>query len=646
MRNYKRKPENRPYQSYSSSALDKAVQKVRVDQMSILKASKKYHVPYGTLWNKIHGLHGLKPGGQLRLSAEAEASLVKTIQHLTQWKVPLDAIDICCLVKSYLDKQGIVDRRFKNNYPSKDWLKSFVSRHSLTFRRADNVKPARAEVDADMVNNFFDELEETIAGVPAANVYNYDETNVSDDPGAKIVVTHRGLKRVERKIQHSKTCISLMYCGNAAGQFLPPMVVYKAQNCYNEWTIGGPKGTLYDNTLSGWFDSRCFECWFNELFLPHVSDKPGLKVIIGDNLASHFTPQVVESSVANNIAFTCLIPNSTHILQPLDVAVFGPMKREWRKILQQWRKESRVKGSIPKNHFPKLLNQLQNQLKEENIVSGFRATGIFPLDRQQALKRMPSQNRDIGGETVVSAFNESVAEILQQHCSNQKTPSRTRGHKVTPGKRMTPSDLRNTGTKGTGTTSQMDSHTTAGKTSGSIVDTGTRSSDQLDAESDDSSCTDVEPVDNNNNEVLSNTKLSTGKRGQKRKLRPASVPVPHDSSDTNTDDDTPLSKLSVAAHDSSSMDTPASFQFGQWVIAKYAGKKSVTYFAGQITEVDNDEDELTVNFVKRQAGSRSLFIFSETADTDTLGFDDIVLVLPEPTVNNRQQFCISHKLLL
>jgi len=38
---------------------------------------------------------------------------------------------------------------------------------------------------------------------------------------------------------------------------------------------------------------------------------------------------------------------------------------------------------------------------------------------------------------------------------------------------MPPTDLRETGTKGTGTKSQMDSHTTAGKTSRSI---GTRSS--------------------------------------------------------------------------------------------------------------------------------------------------------------------------
>jgi len=87
---------------------------LKMGKMGILKASKKYHVPYGTLWNKAHNFHGLKPGGQFRLSTPAEASLVKTIGHLTQRKVPLDSTDMCCLVKSYLDKRGIVDQKFKN----------------------------------------------------------------------------------------------------------------------------------------------------------------------------------------------------------------------------------------------------------------------------------------------------------------------------------------------------------------------------------------------------------------------------------------------------------------------------------------------------------------------------------------------------
>jgi hypothetical protein len=36
----------------------------------------------------------------------------------------------------------------------------------------------------------------------------------------------------------------------------------------------------------------------------------------------------------------CFLPeNSTHILQPLDVSVFGPLKRRWREVLENWKEE-------------------------------------------------------------------------------------------------------------------------------------------------------------------------------------------------------------------------------------------------------------------------------------------------------------------
>ena len=94
-------------------------------------------------------------------------------------------------------------------------------------------------------------------------------------------------------------------------------------------------------------------------------------------LASHFTPEVIEASVANGIVFACLIPNSTHLLQPLDVAVFRPVKTAWKRILETWRKDSRTRGSIPKGHFPGLLSRLYSHLKPENLVAGFKASGIF-----------------------------------------------------------------------------------------------------------------------------------------------------------------------------------------------------------------------------------------------------------------------------
>ena len=33
-----------------------------------------------------------------------------------------------------------------------------------------------------------------------------------------------------------------MFCGDATGSFLPPMVVYKAKNIYENWKKDGPKG--------------------------------------------------------------------------------------------------------------------------------------------------------------------------------------------------------------------------------------------------------------------------------------------------------------------------------------------------------------------------------------------------------------------
>ena len=390
---YVRKPGSRAYVNYTASQLQKAIRAVKSGQMSIRKASRKYSMPYGTVFNHCHGLHKLKTGGQPRLSSEAENKLAETIETLAQWKVPVDFMDVRLLVKDYLDRQGISDRRFRNNCPGPDWLKSFMKRHKLTKRIADNVKPVRAEISVNDVTKYFDELQTILHGIPPENLINYDETNITDDPGAKHVICHCGIKRVERKIYHSKTAVSLMFNISADGTFLAPMVVYKAQSCYSEWTTGGPVGTVYDATPSGWFDSRCFHRWFSEILLPHAQTLQGPKAVIGDNLAAHFTEAVVTAAVENDIRFVCLLPNATHLLQPLDVAVFRGLKTEWRQILESWRKESRLKGSIPKNQFPALLARLHARQKPENAIAGFQATVCVQRTRRAFLSACLSQTK-------------------------------------------------------------------------------------------------------------------------------------------------------------------------------------------------------------------------------------------------------------
>ena len=106
-----------------------------------------------------------------------------------------------------------------------------------------------------------------------------------------------------------------MFCGNAAGDVLDPYVVFKSKHLYMELTRNGPKGARYNRTKSGWFDEATFEDWFFNMLLPHAQQQEGKKVLLGDNLSSHLSEAVVKACKENDIAFVCLLPNATHLLQ-------------------------------------------------------------------------------------------------------------------------------------------------------------------------------------------------------------------------------------------------------------------------------------------------------------------------------------------
>ena len=92
--------------------------------------------------------------------------------------------------------------------------------------------------------------------------------------------------------------------------------------------------------------------------------------------------------------------NATHLCQPLNMAVFGPAKSSWCKILDKWQKETKLKAAIFKSVFPSLLKRLYDILIPVNLKSDFRATGISPIfNHNKVLERLPGPfpRRDPGG---------------------------------------------------------------------------------------------------------------------------------------------------------------------------------------------------------------------------------------------------------
>ena len=282
--------------TYTKAALENAISSVATGSLSLREAGKQFATPLGTLHNKLHKRHGRSFGGQTVLTQDEKSRLVSLLQTLSVWRCPIDQYELRMLVKSMLGKSGRTVHKFRNNLPGGDWASTFLCRHKeqLRNRLTQNTKLARADITAEAVNDYFTNLSTSIANVPPANIWNFDETNFSDDPGWKKCIHKRGLKYPERVMNHSKTSISVTFCGNGKGEVLPPYTVYKAEHLWERWCTGGPKGSQFKRSRSGWFDNFTFSDWFiQSIFLPITKKQQGPKVLIGDNLSSNFSEEIL-----------------------------------------------------------------------------------------------------------------------------------------------------------------------------------------------------------------------------------------------------------------------------------------------------------------------------------------------------------------
>uniref|UniRef100_A0A1Y1KZ51 DDE-1 domain-containing protein n=2 Tax=Photinus pyralis TaxID=7054 RepID=A0A1Y1KZ51_PHOPY len=435
MGKYKRRLGARKYMDYEASALERALQAMK-EGMSSRRAETLYNIPRRTLLNKMKHIH-TGDVGRPSLSQAEERSLVDVLIASAEFGSPMTELDLRMLVRNYLDQKGISLTCFKENLPGRDWVYLFLKRNKtkLTKRTCQNIKRCRAEKTSEEF--------ETLQDVPPQNILNYDETNLSDNPGTTKCIFFRGTKYPERRMNTTKSAISLMFSATAAGELLPCYVVYKAERMYSSWIEGGPPNTIYNRTKSGWFDAGTFVDYFNKVVIPWARRLKGPKVVIGDNLSSHLNVDVLLACQRNNIRFVFLPPNSTHITQPLDVSFFGPLKKAWRTILQDVKLKYPSQNCVEKSFFPGLLAKLIKTIElksEKNIKNGFRATGIVPLCPDEVLKKMPTARYK---ERVSREIDNSLLDFLQ---SQNKRGERVQRNKkkmlhVEPGASVSVADL-------------------------------------------------------------------------------------------------------------------------------------------------------------------------------------------------------------
>ena len=113
--------------------------------------------------------------------------MVSRLILMAKWGFPINAKDTRKLVKAYLDTTG-KSSRFVDNLPGNDWMDGFLKRHKeLALRCANLIKRSRGAVSREMVQDFFKRFTKVVEGVPPENIWNIDETNLSENPGWQIL---------------------------------------------------------------------------------------------------------------------------------------------------------------------------------------------------------------------------------------------------------------------------------------------------------------------------------------------------------------------------------------------------------------------------------------------------------------------------
>lgn len=218
------KNNRRHYVNYSTVMLDIAVDLVKLKKLSSYEAEKQFGIPRRTILNKVNKCHKKSIGHPTRLSEDDEKTIADTINVAAEFRSPLTLLDLRLVLFRYLeinDKLHI----FNGKMPGERWARNFIARHNMTKRTTQNIKRSRASKTVAELNGYFKNLECSLRNVPPSHMLNYDETNLSDDPGCCKAIFKKGTKHPEIVLNSSKSSVLIMFAGTADGKCLPPYVV-------------------------------------------------------------------------------------------------------------------------------------------------------------------------------------------------------------------------------------------------------------------------------------------------------------------------------------------------------------------------------------------------------------------------------------
>jgi hypothetical protein len=287
-----------------------------------------------------------------------------------------------------------------NKEVGRAWSQRFCKRHQdvLLSKYLTGIDRQRIHADnKDSYKEYYDALKALVDKyeVLPCNQYNIDEK------GFMIGVVTK-TKRIFTKYLHDdRRLLGVLQDGNrewitvvgaicADGTAVPPMLIYKAvsgllQDSWVQDFSGLIHNAFFTSSPTGWTNDNIALEWIQAIFDRYTKEKArngrDWRLLFVDGHGSHVTIRFLDYCYNNRIIVAVFPPHSTHRLQPLDVSLFAPLALRYSQQLQQHIYDSEGFSGVSKRDFFRLFWPAFNaSFTAANIESGFRKTGIYPIN--------------------------------------------------------------------------------------------------------------------------------------------------------------------------------------------------------------------------------------------------------------------------
>jgi hypothetical protein len=347
------------------------------------RAAKIYGASETTLRRRRAGIKAridCTPNSRLLTDLE-ESTIVRNILNLVTHGTPPSLQIVGDMANELLAIRGT--RRV-----GEKWPRNFVNRQAelkVRFNRKYDYQRAKNE-DPIVIDEWFQLVRNTKNkyGILDDDVYNFDEVGfLMGYISTELVVTASEMRNRPKSIQPGdREWVTVIQAINALGWAIPPFIIFAGQYHLQAWYEGDdiPGDWPISLSDSGWTNNELgFEWLLHFNRHTEAKTKGSYRLLILDGHGSHTALKFIDFCKEHNIITLCMPPHSSHLLQPLDVGCFAPLKKAYGKQVGDL-----IRNSI--NHITKIeflpafRAAFDTSITLSNIRGAFRGAGLVPFN--------------------------------------------------------------------------------------------------------------------------------------------------------------------------------------------------------------------------------------------------------------------------